>query len=106
MPVSVIDPNSRIGPTFPYPPSGRVRIWLRASDPVDVYVSTPQNATRITSLEEAAKIDEVLIYNRRWQMDDIAQLPQTWNQVGFTLTIAHAGSTQKAIGVHYEVYPA
>jgi hypothetical protein len=106
MPVVTIEPNSKIGPTFPYPPSGRARIWLKASTLVDVYVSDPATAKEIESLETAAKhAGKVLIYNSRWQMNEVVILPPAWNTTGWTLTIAHGvGGANRAVGVHYEVY--
>lgn len=107
MPVAVIKANKKLAPFFPYPPSGRVRVYLEASLPVDVFISNPEQAKAITSVQTAAEFSNaVLIRNLRWQLDEIVQIPPAWNTMGWTLTIGHPGGHEEPIGVYYNVYQA
>src|SRR5712691_7085510 len=107
MPVAAITSNSKISPVFPYPAGGRARVYLEASLPVDVFISTPQDAQSITSLVTAAKLaPRVLIYNSRQFLNEIINVPPEWSSVGWSITIGHPGGHQTAIGVYYAVFPA
>ena len=107
MPVVAITPNSKISPVFSYPANGRARVHLEASLPVDVFISTPNDAQAITSLVSAAQLaPRVLIYNMRQVFNEIINLPPEWSSAGWSLTIAHPGGHQNPIGVYYAVFPA
>lgn len=107
MPVAAIKPGHRISASFPYPPSGRARVYLEASYPVDAVISTRQMVEQITSIQSAAALaPAILIYNSRWQMDEIVNLPPTWSSVGWSITVGHPGLHAEPIGVYLVVYPA
>jgi len=106
MPTGTLKPGYKASPTFPYPPSGKARIFIEADNPVDIFVSTPQVAEQITSVQSAAQLaPNVLIYSRQLGMDQIITLPEAWKSTGWSITIGHSGSTQEPIAVHYAVYP-
>src|SRR5436190_17948485 len=105
MPVAAITQGSKISPVFPYPTGGRARIYLEASLPVDVFISTPHDAQSITSLVAAAHLaPRVLIYNSRPILNEMITLPPEWSSVGWSLTIAHPGGHQTAIGIYIAVF--
>lgn len=107
MPVGKVLPASKVGPYFAYPPSGRVRVYLEAEFPVDVYIANPQQAPQITSVQTAAAFaPAVLIYNSRLYMNEIINLPKAWESVGWSLVIGHPGVPNEAIAVCYFIYPA
>ena|SRR5882672_7729696 len=107
MPVAAITAGSKISPVFPYPTAGMARVYIEASLPVDIFISTPQDAESITSLVAAAQLaPRVLIYNTRLFLNEIINVPPEWSTVGWSITIAHPGTHQTPIGVYYVVYPA
>jgi hypothetical protein len=107
MPVGILQPDHKVSPFFPYPPSGRVRVYLEADHPVDVFISTPEQAAKISSVKIAAEFAPgVLIYNSRWNLNEIITIPKEWMSVGWSLTIGHPGPPKEPIAVYYAVYPA
>lgn len=107
MPVAAIKPDSKISPWFPYVPSGRVRIYVEASMPVDIFVSSPDQAQQIISVPTAGQFGpSVLIRNAQSKMDETINLAATWNPSGWNLTIGHPPGHQEVIAVFYSVYPA
>jgi|SRR6516225_7792354 hypothetical protein len=107
MPTGKLLLNQRVSPSFVYPATGRARIFIEAEHPVDVFVSTPEVAKQIASMQAAAAfVPNILIYGRQTQMDQLVTLPPAWKETGWSLTIAHTGSAQEPTAVHYQVYPA
>ena len=107
MPVAAITLGSKISPVFPYPTGGLARVYVEASRPVDVFISSPQDANQINSLVAAAGLGPRVIIRTRQQLwNEIVQLPPEWSATGWSLTIAHPGGDQNPIGVYYAVFPS
>jgi hypothetical protein len=108
MPTGQLNVGQKVGATFPYPASGRVRIQVEADGPVDVFVSTPEVSAQIGSVADAARfVPNVLIYNLQRSLNQLIDIPPAWRASGWTLTIGHPGHGVRpgVIAVHYEVYP-
>jgi hypothetical protein len=106
MPVGTLNPGQKVSPFFAFPPSGRARIFVEADGPVDIYVSSPQQAQAITSVQQAAQFaPNILIYSSQRLLDQFVTLAPAWRSVGWNLTIGHTGATPNPIAVYYAVYP-
>ncbi len=108
MPTGQLNVGEKVWATFPFPPSGRVRVHVEADAPVDVFISPPAISEQIGSVPDAAKfVPNVLIYNLQTSLDQMITLPPTWKSWGWTLTIGHPGLgiRQGVIAVHYNAQP-
>lgn len=107
MPVAALKKDTKIAPWFPYQESGRVRIYVEASSPVDIFISSPEHAKSISSVETAAKFGQsVLIRNSQWQpLYETITLAPAWRFTGWVLTIGHPSNHAEVIAVYYAVYP-
>ena len=104
MPVVALKVGHKIAPNFAYPTSGRVRIYMEASDPVDVFVSSPEQAPQINSVQ-AAQFMQLPNFPQRIGMNEVVPLPVTWRN-GWTLTIGHPGTHNEVIAVYYYISEA
>ena len=102
MPVVALKPGYRIFPSFAYPSTGRVRIYLEATHPVDVFVSTPDQAPKITSVQVAHAM-QVINFPQRVGMNEIVPLPLQWKNSGWALTIGHSAGHDDVIAVYFFV---
>jgi hypothetical protein len=103
MPVALINPNSRIDPGYFRPDSGKVKIHVESTNPVDVFIASNEQATRIHSLADARAMG-VLTYDRRMTLDDVVTLPTGWLEGRWKLVIGNDNATHAA--VYYTVLNA
>ena len=107
MPVVALKGGSKISPWFPWVPSAWARVYVEASAPVDIYISNPEHAAGIVSVETAGRFGSaILIRNARWQLDEKINLAPNWEATGWNLTIGHPGGHNEVIAVYYVVFPA
>ena len=106
MPVVALQPKHKIAPWFVNPTwnNGKVRLYLEASKPVDVFVVNALQAPQINSVLDARKLG-VLTYPATTAIDQIITLPTLWNG-GWNLVIGHAGGNDDVIAVYYAVFNA
>jgi hypothetical protein len=96
MPVSVINPKSKITPGYIYPPTGKVKIYVESSLPVDIFIANNEQADKITSAEIAAKFG-VFGYLVHTLVDNqTVTLPSTW-QTGWKLVIGNNNAVHVAV---------
>jgi hypothetical protein len=104
MPVAVLKVGHKLIPNFAYPSTGRVRIYMEATHPVDVFVSSQEQAPQINSVQTAQQL-QILNFPQRIGMNEVVPLSPTWRN-GWTLTIGHPGTHNEVIGVYYFVSEA
>lgn len=105
MPVVALEPNHKISPWFVAPVSGKVRIYVETTLPIDVFVSSSQQASLATSIA-AARAYGILCYEKVSFLDQTISLPSpaVWN-AGWNLTIGHPGPIGAGVAaVYYAVF--
>jgi hypothetical protein len=97
----------KISPTFAYPESGRVRVYIEASFPVDIVLSSAADVSKIDSLQTAASLaPPAMIYSRTYNFDQIIILRPEWKTGGWAMTIGHPSDHAECVGVYFAVFPA
>ena len=104
MPVVSIQPQKRISPFFTYPNSGKARIYLEASSPVDVFLVRTDQANSINSMANALNLGIQALANQLKIENQIFPLPPEWNTTGWNLVIGNGGPDVAA--VFYSVFEA
>lgn len=106
MPVVALKPQRKINPWFVTPlPGKNVRIYIEATLPVDVFVSSYHQASLVTSIADA-RAHGILCYPSVPFLDQTITLPSpaVWN-AGWNLTIGHPGpTTAEVAAVYYAVF--
>jgi hypothetical protein len=105
MPVVALKPLHKIGVGFGnLTPSGKVKIYLEASEPVDVFFSKHGLFGQISSTELAQKFESVA-FPGQMKMNYIeVPIPPAWTD-GFDLIIGNPHTTEIA-AVFYGIFPA
>ena len=107
MPVVALQPKHKVSPWYVNPiiHGGKVRIYVEASQAVDVFVASAEQAPQINSVVDAVRLG-VLYYPATQLVDQPITLPNTW-KTGWNLIIGHAGiANQNVTAVYYAVYNA
>ncbi len=106
MPVVALKPHQMVTPWFVYPNNGKCRLYLEASESVDVIVCRPDQVKVLISTA-AAGIAGALYYSGKTYLDEIITLPEAWRSTGWHLIIGNAGGGSKDVSaVFYFVFPA
>ena len=102
MPVAAIQPKNKISPGYLCPKSGKVRVYLEASQPVDVYVASNQQADGVDSPATAANLG-VLTFLGQTKLDQTVTLPLAW-QFGGGWKLVIGNGQANVVAVYYMVY--
>ena len=101
-----LKPHQMVTPWFVYPNNGKCRLYLEASESVDVIVCRPDQVKVLISTA-AAGIAGALYYSGKTYLDEIITLPEAWRSTGWHLIIGNAGGGSKDVSaVFYFVFPA
>ena len=102
MPIVALKPNHRITPQWMYPPCGKIRLFLEASGPVDVYViSSPQ--LHLTSSIANAQKHGVLTWSSQIVIPNVEiTLPPSWSYQMWNLVISNNSLTD-VVAVYYQI---
>lgn len=106
MPVVALKPNHKIAPWFVNPTwnGGKVRIYMEASSPVDVFIVNSAQASIIGSVADARRLG-VLCFAATSALDRGITLPAIW-MGGWNLIIGHTGTPNEIVAVYYAVFNA
>lgn len=103
MPIISIPSGTGNSFAFPYPASGKAKIFLEANLPVDVFVTSPENVGKINSIE-AGRAVEAFALQAQTKLDNVfVDIPEKWKSCGWVLLIANANKDQHA-AVYFMIY--
>jgi hypothetical protein len=103
MPVASINPLTKITAPFVHPNSGKARVYLEASHPVDVFVCHPGQVGVINTVAGAQSAG-ILCYPARTSLDDIVTIPEGWKETGWVLVLGNPFN--RHVAVYYTVLNA
>lgn len=101
MPVIALEGGKKTTPSFPYIPSGKVKLYLEASHPVDVFISPPSEADQIKTPADAQRFNLISLPQQMKIPSQTFPLPENCKN-GWKLVIGNPGDTTAA--VYYMVY--
>ncbi len=107
MPVVLLKPHQMVTPWFIYPNNSKCRLYLEATESVDVIVCKPDQVKALNSTA-AAGIAGALYYSGKTVLDETLTLPEAWRSIGgWHLIIGNAGGASRdiAVAVFYFVFP-
>lgn len=99
MPVLLIKPGTATYFGFPYPPNGKVKIYLEASSPVDVFVCNEQQRPQITSVAAAQAIGIFALGGQSKIDNAFVDIPAAWKGTSWYVLIGNGGAEAAAVYV-------
>lgn len=119
MPVIVINPKNRISFPYTFPSTGKIKIYVEASQSVDVFIARSSSVSKITSVN-AAKQAGIYTLEGQLKVDNLVlTLPQEWSKPNAGLStngtpsptvgtwdIVIGNPSDNHVGVYYMVYNA
>ena len=104
MPVVALKPANKMGFGFAYPPSGKIKIYLEASYPVDVFLASNDQATKINSPTDAVTLG-AHVFTQQMLMPHIEiGIPPSWSS-GWQLVVGNPHPSE-VVAVFYQIYQA
>jgi hypothetical protein len=103
MPVVAIQPFKRMSFPYLFPSTGKVKITLEASVPVDIFVIRQSEEALASSVTEAAKHGLYTLPQRKKE-EQALTLPEAWRDATWSLVIANPSPNVAA--VYYMVFNA
>ena len=101
MPVASLIGRNKISPGYVYPTTGKARIYVEATLPVDVYVVGRSQVSAFNSPEEAARLG-ILSYIGTTKIDNqIITLPPAWQSTEWNIVIGNPHT--ETVAVYYAV---
>ena len=101
MPIIALEGGKKTAPSYPYTPSGKVKIYLEASIPVDVFIASPPIADELKSTADAQRFTLISLPQQTKIPNQIFSLPDNCKD-GWKLVIGNPGD--KVAAVYYSVY--
>lgn len=103
MPVVVIAPLQRSSFPYSFPDTGKVRIVVETSRPVDIFVALSSQSSLLSSVW-SAKQNGIFTLPTQQKVDTVLTLPDQWRAVEWSLVVANPAP--ETVGVYYMVYTA
>ena len=103
MSITALKPSQKTFTTLTVPKSGKAKLFLEASAPVDVFVSLPDKAPAIKSVSDAGA--GVLVLSGRTNIDTVITFPDAWRTLGWSLVVGNPSTTDVA-AVYFAIFEA
>jgi hypothetical protein len=103
MPLAAVEPQKRL--SFPYsvPATGKIRITVEASIPVDIYVTRVGDDVHCSSVALAMQ-HKIYTLPQRMKEDQQLTLPESWRTTNWLLVIGNPSA--KIAAINYNVFSA
>ena len=99
MPALLIKPGTATFIGFPYPPNGKVKIFLEASSSVDLFVCNEQQRPQISSVADA-QAKGIFVLGGQSKIDNaFVDIPAAWKGTSWYVLIGNAGAEAAAVYV-------
>jgi hypothetical protein len=98
-----VNPNSKVSFGFVYPPTGKIKLYVQSSLPVDVFIANNQQVSLIQSSQTAANLGLFGYLRHNFVNNEIVIIPPGWRD-GFQLVIGNNNPT--SVSVSYMVWNA